>query len=156
MPQLDPSTYVSQIFWLLVSFFSLWLVMSWFIVPKIEDVLKQRRQKIDDFVKKAEKINKQALSSLDKYHKALDKAKNSAEAAIAKNRQELDDTIAEKKAEIEEALAKKIADSEHMLAKQKQETLEAIEHISQTLADSIVAKLDVKKTKSKTNKKSKA
>ena len=156
MPQLDPSTYVSQIFWLLVSFFSLWLVMSWFIVPKIEDVLKQRRQKIDDFVKKEEKINKQALSSLDKYHKALDKAKNSAEAAIAKNRQELDDTIAEKKAEIEEALAKKIADSEHMLAKQKQETLEAIEHISQTLADSIVAKLDVKKTKSKTNKKSKA
>ena len=156
MPQLDPSTYLSQIFWLLVSFFSLWLVMSWFIVPKIEDVLKQRRQKIDDFVKKAEKINKQALSSLDKYHKALDKAKNSAEAAIAKNRQELDDTIAEKKAEIEEALAKKIADSEHMLAKQKQETLEAIEHISQTLADSIVAKLDVKKTKSKTNKKSKA
>lgn len=156
MPQLDPSTYVSQIFWLLVSFFSLWLVMSWFIVPKIEDVLKQRRQKIDDFVKKAEKINKQALSSLDKYHKALDKAKNSAEAAIAKNRQELDDTIAEKKAEIEEALAKKIADSEHMLAKQKQETLEAIEHISQTLADSIVAKLDVKKKKSKTNKKSKA
>ena len=156
MPQLDPSTYVSQIFWLLVSFFSLWLVMSWFIVPKIEDVLKQRRQKIDDFVKKAEKINKQALSSLDKYHKALDKAKNSAEAAIAQNRQELDDTIAEKKAEIEEALAKKIADSEHMLAKQKQETLEAIEHISQTLADSIVAKLDVKKTKSKTNKKSKA
>lgn len=156
MPQLDPSTYVSQIFWLLVSFFSLWLVMSWFIVPKIEDVLKQRRQKIDDFVKKAEKINKQALSSLDKYHKALDKAKNSAEAAIAKNRQELDDTIAEKKAEIEEALAKKIADSEHMLAKQKQETLEAIEHISQTLADSIVVKLDVKKTKSKSEKKSKA
>lgn len=154
MPQLDPSTYVSQIFWLLVSFFSLWLVMSWFIVPKIEDILKQRRQKIDDFVQKAEKINKQALSSLDKYQKALNKAKQNAELAVAENKQELDKTIAQKKAEIEDVLSRKIADSEYVLAKQKQETLDAIEHIAQNLAESLISKLDISDTKSiKKNKK---
>lgn len=151
MPQLDPSTYVSQFFWLIVSFLSLWLIMAWFIIPKIDDIIKQRRQKIDAFIQKAEKINAQALSSLDKYHKALDKAKNSAETAIAQNRQDLDKTIAEKKAEIEDALAKKIADSEYVLAKQKQETLDAIEHISQQLADNIIQKLNVEKSNSSKN-----
>lgn len=125
--------------------------MAWFIIPKIDDIIKQRRQKIDAFIQKAEKINAQALSSLDKYHKALDKAKNSAETAIAQNRQDLDKTIAEKKAEIEDALAKKIADSEYILAKQKQETLDAIEHISQQLADNIIQKLNVEKSNSSKN-----
>ena len=154
MPQLDTSTYISQIFWLLVSFFSLWFVVSWFIVPKIEDILKQRRQKIDDFVRKAEKINKQALSSLDKYQKALNKAKQNAELAVIENKQELDKTIAQKKAEIEDVLSRKIADSEYVMAKQKQETLDAIEHIAQNLAESLISKLNISDTKSiKKNKK---
>ena len=144
MPQLDPSTYVSQIFWLLVSFFSLWLVMSWFIVPKIEDVLKQRRQKIDDFVKKAEKINKQALQSLDKYEKALKKAKDQANERILQNKEDLAKLISGKHAEIEDILNRKIADNEYLITKQRQETLNTVENVSEQLANSILVKFGIK------------
>lgn len=147
MPQLDPSTYVSQIFWLILSFLSLWFVMSWFIVPKIEDIIKQRRQKIDGYIQKAESINQQALQSLEKYQKALNKAKKDSETAIAKNKAELDETIKAKKEEIDKLLSEKIAESEYTLAKERLETMAVINDISAKLADDILVKfgLDGKK-----------
>ena len=146
MPQLDTSTYLSQIFWLLITFLSLWFVMSWFIIPRIEDIMEQRRQKIDGFIQKAEKINKQALQSLDKYEKALKKAKEKANLHIEQNKTDLVKTISEKHAEIEDILNRKIADNEYMLEKQRQETLETVEQISELLADRILVKFGVKKS----------
>lgn len=146
MPQLDTSTYLSQIFWLLLTFLSLWFVMSWFIIPRIEDIMEQRRQKIDGFIQKAEKINKQALQSLDKYEKALKKAKEKANLRIEQNKTDLVKTISEKHAEIEDILNRKIADNEYMLEKQRQETLETVEQISELLADRILVKFGVKKS----------
>lgn len=145
MPQLDASTYLSQIFWLLVTFLSLWLIMSWFIIPRIEDIMEQRRQKIDGYIQKAEKINKQALQSLDKYEKALKKAKEKANLRIEQNKTDLVKTVSEKHAEIEDILNRKIADNEYMLEKQRQETLETVEQISELLADHILVKFGIKK-----------
>ncbi len=146
MPQLDTSTYLSQIFWLLLTFLSLWFFMSWFIIPRIEDIMEQRRQKIDGFIQKAEKINKQALQSLEKYEKALKKAKEKANLRIEQNKTDLVKTISEKHAEIEDILNRKIADNEYMLEKQRQETLETVEQISELLADRILVKFGVKKS----------
>ena len=146
MPQLDTSTYLSQIFWLLLTFLSLWFVMSWFIIPRIEDIMEQRRQKIDGFIQKAEKINKQALQSLEKYEKALKKAKEKANLRIEQNKTDLVKTISEKHAEIEDILNRKIADNEYMLEKQRQETLETVEQISELLAERILVKFGVKKS----------
>ena len=144
MPQLDTSTYLSQFFWLITSFLSLWFFMAWFIIPKIEEVMEQRRRKIDDFVQKAEKINKQALVSLNKYEKALAKAKSEAQTAIEQNKKHLEETVINRHTEIEELLNKKIADTEFMLAKERQETISAIDEISFKIAEQILIKLDIK------------
>lgn len=143
MPQLEISTYLSQFFWLITSFLSLWLVMAWVIIPKIEEVMEQRRRKIDDFVQKAEKINKQALISLEKYEKALKKAKENAQRAIDENKKELEQVIATRHLEIEELLNKKIADTEFMLAKERRETLVAIDEVSVNVAEQILNKLGI-------------
>ncbi len=143
MPQLETSTYFSQIFWLITTFLSLWFFMAWFIIPKIEDVMEQRRRKIDDFVQKAERFNKQALVSLNKYEKALEKAKVEAQNAIADNKKILETSVLARRAQVEELLNKKIADTEIMLAKEKQETLIAIDELALTLATDILAKLDI-------------
>ena len=39
MPQLDTSTFTSQLFWLVVCFFSMMFIMSKFIIPKIADIM---------------------------------------------------------------------------------------------------------------------
>lgn len=144
MPQFVTSTYISQIFWLIISFLSLWFVVAWIILPKIEEVLERRRRKIDDFVQKAEKFNKQALKSLNKYEKALAKANQNAQQAIEQNKKELEKIIADRHNEIEELLNKKIADTEFILATEKKETLAAIDDISFKIAQQLLIKLDIK------------
>lgn len=143
MPQLETSTYLSQFFWLITSFLTLWFCMAWVIIPKIEEVMEQRRRKIDDFVQKAEKINKQALQSLNKYEKALQKAKNEADILLEQNKIALQESVSKKHTELEDMLNKKIADTEYMLAKERLETLAAINDVSNKLASEILAKLDV-------------
>lgn len=141
MPQFETSTYLTQIVWLLLCFFSLWFVMSWFIIPRIEDIIEQRRRKIDGYIQKAEKINKQALSSLEKYETALQKAKKQAAAAIADNNAALNAELTARRAENQQLLAQKIAESEEVLNKQKTEALAVSDDIALTLALDIVRKV---------------
>ena len=55
MPQLEISSYSSQIFWLVISFFFLYFIMSNIVLPRIGEVLKHRRDKITSDLDKAEK-----------------------------------------------------------------------------------------------------
>ena len=105
--------------------------------------MEQRRRKIDDYVQKAEKINKQALASLNKYEKALQKAKQEAQEAINQNRINLENTVNDRRTEIENLLNQKIADTEFLLAKERQETINAIDEISLTIASKILDKIGV-------------
>ena len=141
MPQLDLSTYASQAFWMVLCFSLLWLLLSIFITPKIADVLEQRKRKIDDYIRKAEKLNQQAKASLEKYEQTLNEAKAKAAADIAANQKESAAFLAEEERLLNERLDKQIADSEFKLAKEKKETMQQIQNLSQNLAFDIVQKL---------------
>ena len=65
MPQLDASTYLSQLFWLGVSFGLLYVCMHFFIVPKVKIIFKKRRyfleeklEEIDVFRSEIERLEK--------------------------------------------------------------------------------------------------
>ena len=141
MPQLDLSTYASQAFWMVLCFSLLWLLLSIFITPKIADVLEQRKRKIDDYIRKAEKLNQQAKASLEKYEQTLNEAKAKAAADIAANQKESAAFLAEEERLLNERLNKQIAYSEFKLAKEKKETMQQIQNLSQNLAFDIVQKL---------------
>ena len=42
MPQFDPTTFASQLFWLAVTFVLLFIVVSQFAIPRLGEVLEQR------------------------------------------------------------------------------------------------------------------
>ena len=54
MPQLDPEFWVSQIFWLILTFGILLIVLSKFILPKISDNLETRKSQISDNIEAAD------------------------------------------------------------------------------------------------------
>lgn len=141
MPQLDVSSYISQMFWLLLSFCALWFLLSVFIVPKLADVVEQRKRKIDEYVQKAEALNAQAQKSLEKYNETIAMAEKQAEADKNKGKEELKAYLQKTEANMAERLNKKIADNEFMLATEKSNTLQQIEVIAQDLAYQIVQKL---------------
>ena len=141
MPQLEPASYISQIFWLTVTFLCLWFTMSLFIIPRIKEIIEARAQKIEDYVQKAQTINKQALETLQRYEEAIEKAKNVAQEKIAEQRTALDQQIEERKNEMQDILSKKILENEQILEKERIETFNAADEISQKTAAVILQKL---------------
>ena len=55
MPQLDVSTYPSLIFWLVITFGFTFLVLKFYITPKMSEILNQRKEKIDTDLFEAKK-----------------------------------------------------------------------------------------------------
>ena len=78
-----------------------------------------------------------------KYEKALQKAKNEADNSLEQSKIALEKSVADKHAELESLLNKKIADTEYMLAKERQETIAAINDVSNKLALNILNKLNI-------------
>ncbi|MBQ7633242.1 MAG: hypothetical protein IJS88_03930 [Alphaproteobacteria bacterium] len=141
MPQLDPSSYISQFFWMLVCFCTLWALLSLFVIPKIADIIEQRKRKIDEYIQKADALNKQAKESLEKYHAVLVQAEQTSQAEMQKGKDELNRYLHNAEADLSQRLNKKIADNEFTLAKEKKDTLQQIETIAVDLAYEIVQKL---------------
>lgn len=63
MPQLDPTWFPSQLFWLAVSFVALYAIVSLFISPRVGGVLKAREQAINEAIALAEKLKKEAAGT---------------------------------------------------------------------------------------------
>ena len=141
MPQLDISTYTSQLFWLCVSFFTMLFIMSKFIIPKVGDILAQRQRKIDSYLNKAHTTKQQAEAALEKYHQALADATQKAEKTLQKTQAELDRLVSDKQNELREELRRQISKQEAEIAAGKAEALTKIREMSAELAADIVKKL---------------
>lgn len=152
MPQFETATFLSQFFWLITCFISLWVFMALFITPKIEDVLEQRRLKIDNYIQKAEVVNKEALQSLEKYEKAIAHAKENAETRRTDSQKALAHFMAEQRAELEAELARKIAQNEANVEKIRLDTQQRINEISVMLAQDILQKAGIDAQKAELEK----
>ena len=67
MPQLNPEFWVSQIFWLIITFGILYVVLSKFILPKISSNLELRKSQIQENIETAEKQREMSEVKLKEY-----------------------------------------------------------------------------------------
>lgn len=141
MPQLDSSTFTSQLFWLVICFFSMLFIMSKFIVPKIADILEQRQRKIDSYLNKAHTIRLEAEESLKKYQEALAEATRNANEALEKTQAEINSYMQTRQDELAAKLQKKIAAGETEINKSKDEAMAKVKEMSEELAEAVVAKI---------------
>ena len=82
MPQLDPEFWVSQVFWLIISFGLLFIVLSKFILPTISDNLERRRSQILENIETAEKQRKESDNNLKEFEKKLSNSRAEASSLI--------------------------------------------------------------------------
>lgn len=79
LPQLTQTdTFVSQIFWLIVTFAALYYIMSRKVLPRLGQVVEGRREKIDDDLGRAERLRAEAEEVMQAYEKALFTARSEA------------------------------------------------------------------------------
>lgn len=144
MPQLEISSYITQIFWVITTFIIFWMIMNYVLIPKISETIEARKRKYDDFIMKAEEINKKALATLERYETTLAAAKLKASEQIKSNEDALKIMIEEREDEINQQLKTKIAEHEEKLIADKAATLSKIEELSEIAAATIIKQLDIK------------
>ena len=118
MPQLNPEFWISQIFWLTLSFGILYIVLSKLILPKISANLESRKSLIQENIEAAELQRKDSETKLKDYENIVSKSKIEASNILNEARKKALKDISSKK----EILDKQI-DDEIKKAEQEIDTL---------------------------------
>ena len=152
MPQLEITTYPSQIFWLVVSFLILYLIMSRVIIPKISSVIKNRESEIKNNIHIYEKMYKDTEIINNEYEETKKKIEEEARGII----NHLKESTSKKIAKNTESLKKRLEDilekNEQEIINNKKKVLKEINKISLNLSEEILKKLSNKKRKKETLK----
>ena len=89
MPQLNPEFWVSQIFWLTLTFGILYLVLSKLILPKISSNLEFRKSQISDNIEAAERQREESEAKLKEYDEIISKSKSEARNLFNQTREKV-------------------------------------------------------------------
>ena len=82
MPQFDPQFFITQLFWLAVIFAFLYVVMAKLALPRIADVLEDRRRRVDDNLERAQELKEQAAVVEAAYEKEVAEARSKAQTLL--------------------------------------------------------------------------
>ncbi len=141
MPQLDFSTFPSQIFWLAIAFGFLYLALDRFLIPRIGGAIEERKDRIADDLDMAARKKAEADEAVIAYEKNLAEARAKASVIAAENRAVLDAQLAEESTAQEAELDKAAAKADAKIAKARSEAMHHVEEIALEVAGELVAKL---------------
>ena len=136
MPQLNPEFWVSQIFWLILTFGVLYVVLAKLILPKISANLEIRKSQILDNIEAAEKQRKESELKIVEYEKVIQDSKNEAKNYFKQAREKLLKDINLKKEALDKELNKEIQKAESEVQELRVRAPEKINKIAiETSAD---------------------
>ncbi|MEQ8966489.1 MAG: F0F1 ATP synthase subunit B' [Azospirillaceae bacterium] len=141
MPQFDPSSFASQIFWLIVTFVILYLLMSRVALPRIGEVLEERSERISNDLDRAEQLRKQADEVVEQYEAALSKARSEASAIMAQANQDIAAASSERQTAFQAELDKKIDEAEDRIGKARDEAMGQVRDIAIEASRGVAEKL---------------
>lgn len=141
LPQLDFTTWPTQLFWLVVTFLIGYLLMWRVVAPKISVVLDERRERITSDIEAAKQADADAKTMKAEYEAELDDARNkaadAARDAVAAAKAESDKT----EADLAAKLAKKVKTAETKLASAREDALAGLNEAAQSATVDIVAQV---------------
>jgi F-type H+-transporting ATPase subunit b len=132
MPQLDPTTFASQLFWLLISSVVLYVILSRSVLPRIDSVLERRRTRKEQDLRVAATLRSEAESAKSDYEKLYAQAKLDSSQVVASTEVELRKHEEAQLANIDAQLAKKIELAEQSV---REATQQASERLAAVTAD---------------------
>jgi len=141
MPQLDPSTFVPQLFWLAVTFLVLYLLMKHFALPKLGAVIETRQSRVDGDLARASALKSEAETVLAAYQQALAAARSEAQATLRQTSEQLAAEATERQRQLAANLADQIEEAERRIAAAKDEALSGVRVIAVDVGRAIVEKL---------------
>jgi len=136
MPQLNPEFWISQIFWLTITFGILYVVLSKLILPKISTNLEIRKSQILENIEAAEKQREESEIKINEYEKIIKDVKDEAKNYFNQTREKVLKDISLKKESLDKELNIEIQKVEAEIQEFRNKALEKINKIAvETSAD---------------------
>ena len=110
MPQLNPEFYISQLFWLIISFAFLFIFLWRISLPRISTVLKNRESRINEDITMSKQLQSEAEEIQIKIETQLRQAKLEAADLISKANHNFQDKISSELNNLDKKLSAKIED----------------------------------------------
>ena len=138
MPQLDPTYWASQAFWLILIFSILYISIAKFYLPKIKSNLDDRENKIKDDLDDANRFKELSESKLKEYEKILEDTKKEVLKIHLESKTLLEKDIQAKKSVVEKEIESEILKAQKEIIELKKNSISDIQKVSENIASSII------------------
>ena len=126
MPQLNPEFFISQLFWLVISFTFLFIFLWRISLPRISTVLEKRSNKINEDIKIAKLHQTKAEEIQKSIDNQLREAKLETADLIKSTNQSLQDHATKELDKLDKLLNRKLDESSSQIEKNKSDSLNQI------------------------------
>ena len=138
MPQLNPEFWISQIFWLTITFGILYIVLSKLILPKISANLETRKSQILENIEAAEKQRNDSEEKIKEYDDVINNSKIEAKKYFNQAREKILKDINKKKETLDKEINEEIIKAESEIKNFMEKAPEKVNKIAiETSADLI-------------------
>jgi F-type H+-transporting ATPase subunit b len=138
MPQLDPTYWASQAFWLILIFTLLYLALSKMLIPKIKESIDDRENKIKDDLDEAQKLKSIAEEKLKEYVITIENAKKKTLKIIFESKKKLSTEIQNKKKKFDKEIETEVKNAEIEIENLKKDSLKDISTISEEMTSKVI------------------
>ena len=141
MPQLNPEFWVSQIFWLVLTFGIMYLVLSKLILPKISNNLESRKSQILENIEAAEKQREDSEIKLKEYDQIILKGKTEANSMFNQAREKAVKDINAKRDVLDKQIDDEISKAEEEIQALRDNAPDKINKIAIDTSSELLQKL---------------
>jgi F-type H+-transporting ATPase subunit b len=138
MPQLDPTYWASQTFWLILVFTILYISIEKFYLPKIKNNLDNRENQIKEDLEAANKFKEASELKSKEYDRILENSKKEVIKIHLETKNKLDKDIQNKKKIMEKEIENEIIKAQKEINELKKNSISSIQSISIDLASNII------------------
>jgi len=138
LPQLDFTSYPSQIFWLVVICVALFQLMNKVALPRIAGVLEERADAIADDLDRAEEFKRKAAEAEEAYNQALADARSKAQAIAAETRAEIQGQVDAALAKADAEISARTAESEKRIREIRDSAKAAVLEVANDTAAAVI------------------
>ncbi|HJN23561.1 MAG TPA: F0F1 ATP synthase subunit B' [Rhodospirillales bacterium] len=152
MPQFDPTMFTTQLVWLAITFSILFLLMKKVALPRISQVLNERKYKNEENLEKAEQLKNEAEAAAKAYENTMAEARDKARDVVREVQEHMAKEGEMRHQELAERLTAEIKTTEARIAAAKDKAIAGISGMASEVAAAAVKKLVEKTVDEKTVK----
>lgn len=141
LPQLDPSSFLSQSFWMIIVFTLMYIFFARKSLPDIAKTVETRAERIKNDLISAERLKEEVASVQDSYEKSLRKARDDSAALFRAIEVDIKTRSEKNATESNDNAIKKIDELEKSITKARKKAMDEMSQIAAEIATEAAEKI---------------